>query len=68
MILVSPSAEFVARLPNGKIPDRKDFVTYSAEERLRVWGDVVAACEELADELEDVLENDTLAERLQPFG
>lgn len=68
MILVSPSAEFVARLPNGKIPDRKDFTTYSAEERLRVWTEVVAACRELADELEDVLDNDTLAARLQPFA
>ncbi len=64
-ILISPSPEFVARLPNGKIPDRSDFTTLSPEDRERVWRGAVAACRELADELEDVLVNGRLAERLQ---
>ena len=66
-ILISPSPEFVARLPNAKIPDRSDFTTYSPRERERAWRDTVDACRELADELEDVLENDRLAERLRPL-
>jgi hypothetical protein len=67
MVLVSPSPAFVARLPNAKIPDRHDFVAYPTTERVRAWKQVVAMCRELADELEDVLDNDRFAERLTPF-
>ncbi len=67
-LLISPSAEFVSRLPNGKIPDRHDFVTLPEPERIRVWRGVVDACRELADELEDALTNDRLAERVRPLG
>ena len=66
-ILISPSAEFVARLPNAKIPDRSDFVNYAPDERVRAWRACVAACEELADEFNEVLEKDQLAARLQPL-
>lgn len=67
MILVSPSPAFVARLPNAKIPDRRDFVVYSTAERIRVWRSVIDSCRELADDLQDVLDNDRLAARLKPF-
>lgn len=66
-ILISPSPEFVARLPYGKIPDRQDFVNLTQAERLKVWRQVVSACREIADELEDVLTNERLAERIRPF-
>ena len=66
-ILVSPSADFVARLPNGKIPDRSDFRRYSADERVRIWSKVVASCEQLADEFHEVIEKDQLAARLLPL-
>ena len=66
-ILISPSAEFVEKLPYGKIPDRKDFTNFEPAERERAWRTVVAACRELADDLEDVLENERLAERVQPL-
>ena len=66
-VLISPSPEFVVRLPNRKIPDRKDFVNYSSDERIQAWRGVVAACTELADELFEVLERDLLAERLEPL-
>lgn len=66
-ILISPSPEFVAGLPNGKIPDRSDFTTFSRQDRERAWRGAVAACQELADELEDVLESDRVADRLQPI-
>jgi hypothetical protein len=67
MILVSPSPAFVARLPNAKIPDRRDFIVYPTADRIRTWRGVVDRCSELADELRDVLENNRLAERLKPF-
>lgn len=66
-ILVSPSEEFVAGLPGGKIPDRTDFRAYRPKERIRIWRDVVLACERLADELHQVLENGDLEARLTPL-
>ena len=66
-ILVSPSAEFVSRLPYAKIPDRRDFVNFEPEERVRAWRTVVAMCDELADEFHEVLEKDQLAARLEPL-
>ncbi len=66
-ILISPSAEFVARLPNAKIPDRSDFLNYEHDERVKAWRTCVAACTELADEFNEVLEKDQLAARLRPL-
>jgi hypothetical protein len=67
MILLSPSPAFVARLPNAKIPDRRDFIAYSAAERITAWRTVLDRCRELADDFEEVLANNRLAERLKPF-
>ena len=67
MLLVSPSPDLVARLPNAKIPDRRDFLTMPPDARVAAWRQVVAMCGELADEFEDVLANDRLAERVRPF-
>jgi hypothetical protein len=66
-ILVSPSREFVARLPHAKIPDRQDFVNFAPEERVRAWRTAIDMCDELADELHEVLEKDQLAARLEPL-
>ena len=66
-ILVSPSKEFVARLPHAKIPDRRDFVNFAPEERIRAWRTTIEMCDELADELHEVLEKDQLAARLEPL-
>ena len=66
-ILISPSPEFVARLPNGKIPDRTDFTAYAPGERIRIWREVVDSCERLAEELHDVLEKGQMEARLKPL-
>ncbi|MDJ0813567.1 MAG: patatin-like phospholipase family protein [Woeseiaceae bacterium] len=66
-ILISPSAEFAASLPNRKIPDRTDFQTFVPSERMRLWRDVVGACERLAEELHEVLEKGELESRLTPL-
>jgi hypothetical protein len=66
-VLISPSPEFVSRLPNAKIPDRTDFVNYSPQERVKAWRGCVAACRELADEFNEVLARDQLAARLRPL-
>ena len=66
-ILISPSAEFVARLPNAKIPDRTDFAKYAPRDREIAWRTCVDACRQLADEFNEVIEHDQLAARLQPL-
>ena len=66
-ILVSPSADFVAKLPNAKIPDRSDFVKLTPEARVKAWRTCVAACAALADEFNEVIEKQELAARLQPL-
>jgi len=66
-VLVSPSREFVARLPYAKIPDRRDFVNFERAERVRAWRTVVDMCDELADEFHEVIATDQLAARLQPL-
>ncbi len=63
-LLISPSPEFVASLPHGKIPDRHDFTRYPAGERVRVWRTVVDRCRELADEFAEVLATNRLGDRL----
>jgi len=64
-VLIAPSDEFVANLPNGKIPDRTDFQTMSPELRRKVWRSVVSECRHMADEFSEVLEKEQLPARLQ---
>ncbi len=66
-LILAPSKEFVARLPGGKIPDRVDFTDRTDTARIRAWRQVVAASEELADELRELLANGKLADRVQPL-
>lgn len=66
-ILISPSAEFVSRLPNSKIPDRSDFTKFSPAERVDIWRKCVVACEQMADEFCEILEKNQLAACLQPL-
>ena len=67
-IVICPSAEFVATLPNAKVPDRTDFRTMSPELRRKVWRSVVASCEALADDFVDVFDGDQLPSRLEPLA
>ena len=64
-LLICPSAEFVRKLPNGKIPDRSDFKTMTPDERRVAWRKTIDASEMLADDLREVLANGTLPSRLE---
>ena len=66
-ILICPAEEFVAKLPNAKIPDRTDFVNHAPAERKQIWRKVVAECEALGEELNDVLARNELESRLTPL-
>ena len=66
-LLICPSDDFVATLPNRKIPDRRDFQTMEPGARRKAWRSTVSACRVLADELNDVLDKDELSARLEPL-
>ncbi len=57
VVVLAPRAEWVATLPNGKLPDRQDFKTYRRHnaDRLLAWQAAVDAAEQLADEAADWL-------------
>jgi hypothetical protein len=52
LVLLSPRPEWVATLPNGKLPDRSDFKRYGEDEaaRQRDWRRTLAESQRLADE------------------
>lgn len=66
-LLVSPSAAFVARLPHGKIPDRRDFVERSDRVRIAAWRAVIEATTAMADELQELLATDRIADHVRPL-
>jgi len=66
-LLVAPSDAFVASLPGGKIPDRRDFYAFDEAERIRRWDAALRASERLADELRELLATGRIAERVQPW-
>jgi hypothetical protein len=51
MLLVAPSPAFLARLPNGKLPDRQDFYRYGQDHaaRIRAWERAIGECERFAE-------------------
>jgi hypothetical protein len=53
MVLVSPSPAFLARLPLGRLPDRRDFPHYDLEHDRRIadWRRAIGEGERLRDEL-----------------
>lgn len=69
VLLVAPSAEYLASLPDGKLPDRKDFRRYEGDDagRERAWRRALAESERLGQEFLDVVEKGRLAEHLRPL-
>jgi hypothetical protein len=58
MVLLAPDADWVKKLPNGKLPDRTDFMRYEPDRqaRAKAWLSAAAASEQLADEFQAWLE------------
>lgn len=56
LVLLCPSADFVANLPHGKIPDRGDFTRFGDGERIQYWEQCVAANQALAEEFVELIE------------
>lgn len=67
VLLVAPSADFVARLPQGKIPDRDDFRRFDDATRQRYWRQVRSETQRLGDEFLATVVSGQLHDRLQSF-
>jgi hypothetical protein len=51
-LVLAPNPEWVKTLPNGKLPDRQDFIRYDRDwvGRVKVWTAGASAAQQLADE------------------
>lgn len=64
-VLIYPSKKFIQSLPNNKVPDRKDFTTFSNEDRNHHWGIAYQRSFELANEFKELIDNGKIAETIQ---
>ena len=67
VVMLAPSESFIAKLPYGKIPDRKDFENLSNDDREAYWNTVLEATNELVDDLHAVLEKDGARSAVMPI-
>lgn len=68
VVLLSPSAEFVASLPYGKLSDRSDFTRLDFPERVQVFRQVLERGKILADELRELIEKGFDERQIHPIG
>ncbi|MEQ8953923.1 MAG: patatin-like phospholipase family protein [Gammaproteobacteria bacterium] len=68
VVLLCPSAEFVAGLPYGKISERSDFRTMAYPERVGYWQKVLDQSQLLADEFFSMVENGTGLDSIRPLS
>lgn len=69
VLLVAPSGEYLQTLPDGKLPDRKDFEKYAGDDagRERSWRRAIAESDHLGDEFLELLETGRLADVIKPL-
>ncbi|MBB1370527.1 patatin-like phospholipase family protein [Pseudoalteromonas sp. SR45-4] len=59
VVMITPSKEFIAGLPYGKIPDRNDFTDLDADTRIKYWNTVFSETEKLAEAFDEKLNNES---------
>jgi hypothetical protein len=67
VVMLSPSPEFVAKLPGGRIPDRTDFASVPTAERQRAWREVAGRSRALGDELRELAAGRRIADAVEPL-
>jgi len=67
VLLLVPSAEHVAKLPYGKISDRKDFQVLDTETRIRYWKTVLSESQRLGDEFQEMAEGTLNIDTILPL-
>jgi hypothetical protein len=68
MLLLAPNPEWVNTLPNGKLPDRNDFIRYGNDlaGRIKAWSHASQSSVQLVDEFEAWLDKPDMGQ-LQPL-
>ena len=66
VVVIAPSADYLATLPGGRIPDRNDFRRYSQEVRQTRWREAVDASTRLAEALHEVINHPDPLARVIP--
>ena len=69
VLLLHPSAEFIKRLPYGKIPDRNDFRLFNGRdnERMDYWNRAIKESERLGEEFLDAVQTGKIRELVRPM-
>lgn len=70
VLLLAPSAQYLASLPYGKLPDRSDFKRFmgDAASRQRYWRKAMSESQRLGDTFLELVENGRLHDHLQPLA
>ncbi len=67
VVMIAPSRGFIEKLPGGTIPDRTDFREFSTAARQDRWREVLARCEDLAEELDRLIDENRIDEVVRRF-
>ncbi|MCP4132216.1 MAG: patatin-like phospholipase family protein [bacterium] len=69
VLLVSPSKEFVEKLPYQKIPDRKDFRAFDGRDndRLIYWNKVLEENRRIGEEFREAIESNKIRNLIKPI-
>jgi hypothetical protein len=69
MVVLAPDPEWVRSLPNGKLPDRNDFIRYGNDlrGRIKAWSTAAAESQRLADEFGEWLDGGCGALDVRPL-
>ncbi|SFR63212.1 Patatin-like phospholipase [Marinobacter daqiaonensis] len=69
VVLVAPSREYLASLPDRKLPDRKDFERYAGDDagRERTWRTAIARSDRLGQEFLELVETGQIRDVLRPL-
>ncbi len=63
VVILCPSDDWVARLPQGRIPDRRDFTRMPDDVRIREWGEAMQRSEQLVEDFQRLASGDLSALR-----
>lgn len=68
VVVLTPSDDYIAALPNGRIPDRKDFETMRDSERMTAWRRVIEMGRQLGEAFVELLSGGRLADVVEALG
>ena len=67
VVMLVPSESFVANLPYGKIPDRKDFEQLDATTRINYWQTVLRETDRLGEYFMKIAADGSIVDQIKPL-